>query len=100
MTSSERQKRYMAKLKAAAGTNANDETTSNDAPVTNDIDIPTSVAWWKRVGDDERTELWVSLFEDDDWNTYIDECVKLALEDWGYKKIGGRRVTGPLQTYA
>jgi hypothetical protein len=86
----------MAKLKAAAGTNATDET----ATVTNDIDVPTIVAWWKRVSHDERTQLWVSLFEDDDWNTYIDECVKLALEDWGYKKIGGRRVTGPLQTYA
>jgi hypothetical protein len=55
--------------------------TANEETATNDIDIPTIVAWWKRVSHDERTQLWVSLFEDDDWNTYIDECVKLALSD-------------------
>jgi hypothetical protein len=89
LSSNERQRRYMAKLRGAAANNA--------PPV---IDIPAIVSWWKAATLSQREALCAEIGTydltyvmsgDTGFQEYIDECVKIDLRDraadYGYQPI-------------
>jgi hypothetical protein len=95
MTASERQMRYVARLRERAATTEGAEAT---APADDAI-----VAWWKDASDQERRRvleeigicgpegLATALWESDDWREYIQNCVALTLaedaEELGYWRL-------------
>jgi hypothetical protein len=94
LSSNERQKRYIAKLKDAAANN----TPPVGAPAV--IDIPAIVRWWRAARLSQREALCAEIGTynltyvmsgDTVFQEYIDECVKIDLRDraadYGYRKI-------------
>jgi hypothetical protein len=107
LSSSERQKRYIERLKAGAVSNNAPTAANAPAPV---IDIPAIVSWWKAAKASQRElmcaeiggyELADAMIDNDEFQECIDECVKITLRDYagkyGYQPIGPVQQKGPAQ---
>ena len=106
MTSNERQKRYIERLKAASVTNGVADTDTNRRHVSDEANsalasVSDVTAWWEQATKDQRAQLCEAIGgrelaatmdgSNDEFETYVDEVIESCLEDyaesWGYKKI-------------